>query len=53
DPGGTRVLVQLAVGSARILAEITARSAAALDLSVGTPCHAVIKTVALIRQATG
>lgn len=44
-----RVLVQLQVGEAYILAAITARSARALDLMPGTPCFAVLKTVALIQ----
>ncbi|MDO5612658.1 MAG: molybdenum ABC transporter ATP-binding protein [Paracoccus sp. (in: a-proteobacteria)] len=48
---GSRVLVQLAMGRARMLAEITARSAAALELRPGSDCFAVIKTVALIRQS--
>ena len=44
-----RVLVQLQVGQARILAAVTARSARALGLAPGVDCFAVIKTVGLIQ----
>ncbi|MDO5631196.1 MAG: molybdenum ABC transporter ATP-binding protein [Paracoccus sp. (in: a-proteobacteria)] len=48
---GSRVLVQLAMGEARMLAEITVRSVTTLNLHPGSDCFAVIKTVALIRQS--
>lgn len=44
-----RTLIQLQVGQARMLAAVTARSAAALGLCAGTACHAILKTVALIK----
>ena len=41
------VLVQIAVGSERLLARVTARSAAALSLAAGATVFAVLKTVAV------
>lgn len=49
SPGPDRMLVQLRAGDALLLAAITARSAAALDLRTGADCFAVLKTVAMIR----
>lgn len=44
-----RMLVQLQIGEARLLAAVTARSARALGLTPGADCFAVIKTVGLIQ----
>ncbi|MER5171825.1 molybdenum ABC transporter ATP-binding protein [Thioclava kandeliae] len=45
-----RVWVQIRCGGEEILAKITARSAQALELREGTPCHAILKTVAVERR---
>ncbi|MFI0396316.1 molybdenum ABC transporter ATP-binding protein [Paracoccus jiaweipingae] len=42
-------LVQLRAGQARLLARVTARSVRNLSLAPGTPCHALVKSVALAR----
>lgn len=47
--GPDRVLVQLAAGSGRLLAAVTARSAKTLELAPGVPCFAILKTVAMVR----
>lgn len=43
-------LVQLALGNERMLAQITPRSVQALDLQTGTRCHAIIKSVSVMRS---
>jgi len=51
---GAQVEVALALGPRdRLIARITRRSLAALALAPGTPCFAVIKTVAVGRQDLG
>lgn len=45
-----RIMVQLQLGQAQMLAAITARSETTLGLTPGAACFAVLKTVALIRQ---
>ena len=47
---GPGALVQLRVGGDLILARITRRSAQTLGLAVGTPCHAILKSVAVARE---
>lgn len=42
--------VQLQVGQAQLLAQVTERSVAALALQPGTPCHAIIKSAAIVRS---
>lgn len=44
---GPGALVQLAAGSDRLLARITRRSAAALELEPGADCFAIVKSVAV------
>ncbi|WP_347268805.1 molybdenum ABC transporter ATP-binding protein [Paracoccus sp. (in: a-proteobacteria)] len=41
-------LVQLALGEERMLAQITPRSVAALDLRPGVACHAIVKSVSVL-----
>jgi molybdate transport system ATP-binding protein len=43
-------LVQLRLGEELILARVTRRSVAALDLAVGQTCHAILKSVAVAPQ---
>jgi molybdate transport system ATP-binding protein len=50
---GPGVLVTLGLGPDKLLARITRRSAAALDLETGQTCHAVIKSVAVSPQDIG
>ena len=50
---GPGVMVQLKAGDDLLLARITRRSATALALSPGTPCFAVLKSVAVARGAVG
>jgi molybdate transport system ATP-binding protein len=50
---GAAVEVRLAVGSETLLARITRRSATQLCLAPGVAVHALIKTVAIDRGATG
>ncbi len=50
---GPGTMVQLSAGSDRILARITRRSAAALGLTPGTQCFAVIKSVSVARGDVG
>lgn len=50
---GPGVLVQVASGSDQVLARITRRSAAALDLSEGADCHVIVKTVSVARADIG
>ncbi len=48
---GPDVLVQLSVGQDHLLARITARSAASLQLGPGCAVYAIIKSVAVTRKA--
>ncbi len=50
---GPGVLVRLRAGDALILARITARSADALGLTPGLPCHAILKSVAVAQADVG
>ncbi|KUF10577.1 molybdenum ABC transporter ATP-binding protein [Pseudoponticoccus marisrubri] len=50
---GPGALVTLDTAAGRILARVTRRSAEALGLAPGTPCHAVIKTVSIAREDVG
>ncbi len=50
---GPGALVQLAIGSERVLARITRRSALALDLKPGVEVYAIIKSVAIARGDVG
>lgn len=43
-------LVQLELGDQKALAQVTPRSVAALGLAPGTPCFAIIKSVAMARS---
>lgn len=52
EPGG-RAFVRIAIGEEAILARITQRSVAALDLAPGVACHAILKTVAVSRDDLG
>ncbi|WP_312529714.1 molybdenum ABC transporter ATP-binding protein [Paracoccus sp. (in: a-proteobacteria)] len=42
--------VELQIGTAHLLAQITQRSVAALDLKPGKTCHAIIKSAAMVRS---
>ncbi|WP_136637172.1 molybdenum ABC transporter ATP-binding protein [Pseudooceanicola onchidii] len=54
QPGqGPGVMVQLRAGDDLLLARITRRSADALGLRPGTPCFAVLKSVAVAQGAVG
>ncbi len=53
DMNFASVMVCLETGAGRILAQVTRRSLAALDLKDGTPCFAVIKTVAIAHDNLG
>ena len=44
---GPGAIVSLKTEAGRVLARITARSVAALDLQPGTPCYAIVKSVAI------
>jgi molybdate transport system ATP-binding protein len=46
-PGLEPVMVQIAVGEVRLLAEVTRDAIATLGISVGTPLHALIKSVSI------
>ncbi|MCA0940418.1 molybdenum ABC transporter ATP-binding protein [Salipiger pacificus] len=50
---GPGMLVSLDTKAGRVLARITRRSAKALQLAPGTPCHAVMKTVAVAPEDIG
>ncbi|MGM0633477.1 MAG: molybdenum ABC transporter ATP-binding protein [Pseudomonadota bacterium] len=53
-PGdGPGMLVELRAGEERLLARITRRSALALELAEGVPCHAIIKSMAVARDHVG
>ena len=47
EPGFDHVIVQIAVGGVRLLAEITRDAVARLDLTTGTKTHALIKSVSI------
>jgi molybdate transport system ATP-binding protein len=44
---GPGVMVQLQLGESLILCRLTARSATALQLEPGTPCHAILKSLSV------
>jgi len=46
---GASVTLRLDVGGSEILASLTARSVKALGLEPGTPCHVIVKSVAVAR----
>ena len=50
---GPGAMVSLKTDAGRVLARITRRSAQALVLSPGTPCYAVVKSVAIARSDVG
>ncbi len=50
---GPGALVQLRAGQDLILARITRRSVEALGLAVGTPCFAILKSVAIAKDDVG
>ncbi|MWB76784.1 molybdenum ABC transporter ATP-binding protein [Pseudooceanicola sp. 216_PA32_1] len=50
---GPGVMIQLRTGDEMLLARLTRRSAEALALVPGTPCHAVVKSVAVARGNVG
>jgi len=53
-PGhGPGALVTLDVGGDRLSARITRRSAQAMNLEIGQPCHAVIKSVSVAPEDVG
>ena len=47
DPGLDHVIVQVAVGALLLLAEVTQDAVDRLRLAVGTPVHALVKSVSL------
>jgi molybdate transport system ATP-binding protein len=47
EPGDDHVMVQVAVGGARLLAEVTRDAVAHLALEAGAPVHVLIKSVSL------
>lgn len=54
DPSADQVIVQLDVGAARVLAEVTADAIAQLDIREGQYIYALIKSVSLqVRLITG
>ncbi len=50
---GPGAMASIATPAGRILARITRRSAAALDLAPGVACHAILKTVAVAPEDVG
>ncbi|WP_050604209.1 molybdenum ABC transporter ATP-binding protein [Ruegeria sp. 6PALISEP08] len=50
---GPGAIVSVKTPAGNVLARVTRRSVAALNLQAGSPCHAVIKTVALAPQDVG
>ncbi len=50
---GAGVMVALASGQDRLLAQVTARSAKALGLTPGLPVHAIVKSVSVARGDVG
>jgi molybdate transport system ATP-binding protein len=53
DGEGPGVMVALDTSAGRVLARITRRSAAALDLTEGASVHAIVKTVSVARGDIG
>lgn len=51
DSENSRVLVRLQVGKQHLLARVTRKSIAHLELGVGTPVYAQIKSVALLSES--
>ncbi len=51
--GDANVMVQLQAGADRLLARITTRSCAALGLMQGSPCFAILKSVAVAQTDIG
>ena len=47
DPGIDNVIVQVAVGSLLLLAEVTKDAVDRLGLAAGTPVHALVKSVSI------
>ena len=52
DPAFDSVIVQVAVGQVLLLAEVTRDAVSRLDLAVGTPVHALVKSVSIDLLAT-
>lgn len=50
---GAGVMVALASGQDRLLAQVTGRSARALGLQPGLPLHAIVKSVSVARGDVG
>ncbi|ATX64648.1 molybdenum ABC transporter ATP-binding protein [Roseinatronobacter bogoriensis] len=50
---GPGAMVTLALGQERLSARITRRSAQAMGLAIGQPCHAIIKSVAVAPEDIG
>ncbi|MCA1335177.1 molybdenum ABC transporter ATP-binding protein [Pseudooceanicola marinus] len=50
EDAGPGVLISLTTPAGPILAAITRRSLAAMGLTTGTPCHAIIKSVAIAQR---
>ena len=53
EGGGAAVDVVVRCGDDEILARITRRSLARLDLAPGTPCHAILNSLAVSREDIG
>ncbi len=53
EGSGPGVMVALQSGTDRLLARLTRRSAQALGLAPGTPCYAIIKSVAIAQRDVG
>ena len=47
DPAFEHVMVQLAVGDVRLLAEVTRDAVTTLGITAGTPIHALVKSVSI------
>lgn len=52
DPADDHVIVQVAVGEARLLAEVTRDAVSTLGIDVGLPVHVLVKSVSLDVRAT-
>lgn len=50
---GAGALVQLSIGGDHVLARVTRRSAQALDLAIGTPVYAILKSVSVAQSDIG
>jgi molybdate transport system ATP-binding protein len=53
DPAFEHVMVQLAVGEIRLLAEVTRDAVTTLGITVGAPIHALIKSVSIRTRGPG